>query len=140
MFDWAKFCLTKGAVKLHLLLDHDGYLPYLAVISEGKKHEVRVARQIQFAPGAILVFDRGYTDHEWFTNLTQQAVYFVTPLKENADCARQSMLLIRLSLSCVSHYGFAWSSGLTVPFLFPTGRGRCRDAASLRVRKISVVC
>ena len=101
MFDWAKFCLTKGAVKLHLLLDHDGYLPYLAVISEGKKHEVRVARQMQFAPGAILVFDRGYTDYEWFTNLTQQAIYFVTRLKENADCVRQSMLLIRLSLSCV---------------------------------------
>jgi len=85
MFDWAKFRLTKGAVKLHLLLDHDGYLPSFAVITEGKKHEVRVARQMQFAPGAILVFDRGYTDYLWFTNLTQQAVYFVTRLKENAD-------------------------------------------------------
>jgi len=67
------------------LLDHDGYLPSFAVITEGKKHEVRVARQMQFAPGAILVFDRGYTDYEWFTNLTQQAVYFVTRLKDNAD-------------------------------------------------------
>jgi hypothetical protein len=36
MFDWAKFRLTKGAVKLHLLLDHDGYLPSFAVITEGK--------------------------------------------------------------------------------------------------------
>jgi Transposase DDE domain len=61
-------------VKLHLLLDHDGYLPCFAMISEGKKHEVRVARQMQFAPGAILVFDHGYTDYKWFTNLTQQAV------------------------------------------------------------------
>jgi hypothetical protein len=85
MFDWAQFRLTKGAVKLHRLLDHDGYLPSFAVITEGKKHEVRVARQMHFAPGAILVFDRGYTDYEWFTNLTQQAVYFVTRLKENAD-------------------------------------------------------
>ena len=85
MFDWAKFRLTKGAVKLHLLLDHDGYLPSFAVITEGKKHEVRVARQMQFAPGAILVFDRGYTDYEWFMSLTEQGVYFVTRLKENAD-------------------------------------------------------
>ena len=85
MFDWAKFRLTKGAVKLHLLLDHDGYLPSYAVITEGKKHEVRVARQMHFAPGAILVFDRGYTDYEWFTSLTEQGVYFVTRLKENAD-------------------------------------------------------
>jgi hypothetical protein len=85
MFDWAKFRRTKGAVKLHLLLDHDGYLPSFAVISEGKTHELRVARQMQFAPGAILVFDRGYTDYQWFANLTKQAVYFVTRLKENAD-------------------------------------------------------
>ena len=85
MFDWAKFRLTKGAVKLHLLLDHDGYLPSYAVITEGKKHEVCVARQMRFAPGTILVFDRGYTDYEWFASLIQQAVYFVTRLKENAD-------------------------------------------------------
>ena len=85
MFDWAKFRRTKGAVKLHLLLDHDGYLPSYAVITEGKKHEVRVARQMRFAPGTILVFDRGYTDYEWFANLIQQGVYFVTRLKENAD-------------------------------------------------------
>src|ERR1700739_2706375 len=85
MFDWAKFRLTKGAVKLHLLLDHDGYLPSYAVLTEGKTHEVRVARQMHFAPGAILVFDRGYTDYTWFTNLTKQEVYFVTRLKENAD-------------------------------------------------------
>jgi len=51
MFDWAKFRLTKGAVKLHLLLDHDGYLPSFAVITEGKSMEVRVARQLRFAPG-----------------------------------------------------------------------------------------
>ena len=85
MFDWAKFRLTKGAVKLHLLLDHDGYLPSYAVITEGKTHEVRVARQMRFSPGTILVFDRGYTDYEWFANLIQQGVYFVTRLKENAD-------------------------------------------------------
>jgi hypothetical protein len=85
MFDWAKFRRTKGAVKLHLLLDHDGYLPSCAVITEGKKHEVRVARQMRFAPGTILILDRGYTDYQWFTSLTQQGVYFVTRLKENAD-------------------------------------------------------
>lgn len=85
MFDWAKFRRTKGAVKLHLLLDHDGYLPSFAVITEGKTHEVRVARQMRLAPGTILIFDRGYTDYQWFTSLTQQGVYFVTRLKENAD-------------------------------------------------------
>lgn len=36
LFDWAKFRRTKGAIKLHLLLDHDGYLPSFAVIMEAK--------------------------------------------------------------------------------------------------------
>jgi hypothetical protein len=43
VFDWAKFRRTKGAVKLHLLLDHDGYLPSYAVITDSKKSDIRVA-------------------------------------------------------------------------------------------------
>lgn len=85
LFDWAQFRQTKGAVKLHLLLDHDGYLPAFAVVTEGKQHEIKVARQMRFAPGTVLIFDRGYTDYEWFAGLTQQRVYFVTRLKDNAD-------------------------------------------------------
>lgn len=50
-FDWAQFRRTKEAVKLHLLLDHDGYLPRFAVVTEGRQHEVRVARQLDFAAG-----------------------------------------------------------------------------------------
>jgi hypothetical protein len=85
VFDWAQFRRSKGAVKLHLLLDHDGYLPNFAVVTEGKQHEVRVAKQLHFAPGTILAIDRGYTDYQWFADLTQQGVYFVTRLKDKAD-------------------------------------------------------
>jgi hypothetical protein len=46
LFPWAKFRTTKGAVKLHLLLDHDGYLPTYVHISNGKKHDVTIARTI----------------------------------------------------------------------------------------------
>jgi hypothetical protein len=85
VFDWAQFRRTKGAVKLHLLLDHNGHLPAFAVVTEGKKHEIQVAREIAFTSGTTLVIDRGYTDYEWFVRLTQQKVHFVTRMKENAD-------------------------------------------------------
>jgi hypothetical protein len=85
VFDWAQYRRTKGAVKLHLLLDHEGHLPCYAVVTEGKQHEVRVARQLHFAPGTILAIDRGYTDYDWFAELTGDGVYFVTRLKDNAD-------------------------------------------------------
>jgi len=67
-----------------LLLDHDGYLPSFAVVTEGKISEIRVARTLRFAPGTILAIDRGYNDYEWFRELTQEEVYFVTRMKEKA--------------------------------------------------------
>jgi len=84
LFDWAKFRRTKGAIKLHLLLDHDGYLPSFAIISEGKVADVKVAPQFSFAPGTIVVDDRGYNDYKLFGRWTAQGVYFVTRMKENA--------------------------------------------------------
>jgi Transposase DDE domain/Domain of unknown function (DUF4372) len=84
LFDWAQFRRTKGAVKLHLVLDHDGYLPSVVVITEGKRHDVRVARTLRFDPGTIVVMDRGYTDYAWFGQLTAQGAWFVTRLKDTA--------------------------------------------------------
>ena len=84
LFDWAKYRRTKGAIKLHLLLDHDGYLPSFAVVSEGKTSEIKVARTLRFAPDTILVIDRGYTDYAWFRELTEEQVYFVTRMKQGS--------------------------------------------------------
>jgi len=85
VFDWAQYRRTKGAVKLHLLLDHQGLLPSFALVTEGSVHESRVARSLRFEPGTIVVFDRGYADYDWFAALDAQGVFFVTRLKENAD-------------------------------------------------------
>lgn len=84
LYDWAKFRRTKGAVKLHLLLDHDGYLPSFAVITDGKTSDIRVARHLRFEPGTVVVVDRGYTDYQWFVDLGRQGVFFVTRLKDKA--------------------------------------------------------
>lgn len=85
VFDWAQYRRTKGAVKLHLLLDHQGLLPCFAVVTEGRVHESRVARTLRFEPGTIVVFDRGFTDYDWFASLAADGVFFVTRLKDNAD-------------------------------------------------------
>lgn len=85
LFPWAKFRQTKGAVKLHLLLDHDGYLPTYAYISNGKKHDVTIARKISLSPQSIVAMDRGYNDYRLFAYWTENQIYFVTRLKENAD-------------------------------------------------------
>lgn len=85
LFDWAQWRQTKGALKLHLLLDHDGHLPVFAHITEGSTADVKVAQSLDFAKGTIVVLDRGYIDYHLFTRWTKQGVYFVTRLKRNAD-------------------------------------------------------
>jgi hypothetical protein len=84
MFDWAKFRATKGAAKLHLLLDHDGHLPCFATITEGRVADVTVAQQLKLPKGSLIVMDRGYNDYRLFERWTSEGVGFVTRLKKNA--------------------------------------------------------
>jgi len=84
-FDWAKFRRTKGAIKLHLLLDHQGCLPCWALVTEGKRHDVRPAQTLSFAPGTIVAMDRAYVDYRLFARWTEAGVYFVTRAKSNLD-------------------------------------------------------
>jgi hypothetical protein len=86
IFDWARFGRTKGAVKLHLMLDHDGCLPHFALITEGKVADVTIAQQTEMPKGAIVVMDRGYIDYQLFERWSAQEVGFVTRMKVNADC------------------------------------------------------
>ena len=80
-----KYQRTKGAVKLHLLLDHQGQLPSFVIVTEGRVHENRIARGLRFEPGTIVVFDPGYNDYAWFDGLDQDGVFFVTRMKDNTD-------------------------------------------------------
>jgi hypothetical protein len=83
LFDWAKYKLTKGAVKLHLILDNEGHLPHFALITDGKKSDQWGARRLKFAPDTIVVIDRGYVDYKWWQELTDDGVYFVTRFKSD---------------------------------------------------------
>lgn len=87
LFDWAKYRQTKGAVKLHLLLDHEGYLPQFACITEGNVADVNIARDLRLPLGSISAVDRGYVDYALFYRWTTEGVYFVSRLKENASYA-----------------------------------------------------
>lgn len=84
LYNWAKFRTTKGAVKLHVKLNHAGYLPNFLVVTTGKVHETQVAPSIPLEKGDVAIFDRAYTDFKWYKTLDDKGVYFVTRLKKNA--------------------------------------------------------
>jgi putative transposase len=83
-FPWADFRSTKGAVKLHVGLNHEGYLPEFVTITEGKTSDIEVARTLEFPKGSIVAVDRGYNDYAWYNQLTEKGIFFVTRLKCNA--------------------------------------------------------
>jgi Domain of unknown function (DUF4372)/Transposase DDE domain len=83
IFPWAHWSRQKGAVKLHLTLNHAGYLPEALVITTGRYSELTLARRRQYARGTILVMDRGFLSFKWFGQLNQGGVFFVTRIKED---------------------------------------------------------
>jgi len=84
VFPWADFRTTKGAIKLHVGLNHEGYLPEFVTVTEGKTGDVTIGRTLKFPKGSIVAIDRGYNDYAWYNQLTEKGIFFVTRLKSNA--------------------------------------------------------
>jgi len=88
VFPWARFRTTKGAVKMHTLLDLRGSIPSYIHIPAGKLHDVHALDLLLAEPGAIYVMDRGYVDYERLHGLHQAGAFFVTRAKSNMDAHR----------------------------------------------------
>jgi len=88
LFPWAKFRRTKGAVKLHTLLDLRGNIPAFIHISDGKLHEVNALDILPLEAGAFYVMDRGYLDFTRLYSISQACAFFVTRGKSNLKCRR----------------------------------------------------
>ena len=82
-FPWASFRQNRGGIKLHALLDHDGYIPSFLEITDARKHESKIAQAMTLPKGSIVVFDRGYVCFRWFAALMSAGVHFVTRQKKN---------------------------------------------------------
>jgi len=81
LYPWANYQARKGAIKLHVGLDHSGQLPTFVHLTEGAKHEIRWARKLDLPAGSVVVVDRGFTDYKWWKSLGDKGIRFVTRLK-----------------------------------------------------------
>lgn len=88
LFPWAKFRATKGAVKLHAMIDLRGNIPAFLYITDGKVHDVKAAPQIQIEPQGIYLVDRGYVDFAWLWSIEEAKAFFVTRLKTSIKWTR----------------------------------------------------
>ena len=84
LYDWAKFRKTKGGNKIHVKLNHRGYIPEFLTVTPAKRHEVKEMPKVPLKAGDVIVFDRAYMDLQQFATHCHEGVYFVTRLKSNA--------------------------------------------------------
>lgn len=89
LFNWATYSKTKGALKLHTLLDSTTMLPKLINITTGKTNDLSEAKRMglfnMLEKGSILVFDRGYVDYAWWNALNEKEITFVSRTKKSQN-------------------------------------------------------
>ncbi len=88
MFPWARFRKSKGAVKLHTLLDLRGSIPTMIYITHGKIHDVNILDSVLIEPGVIYIMDRAYLDFGRLYALHQERAFFVIRAKTNFNFKR----------------------------------------------------
>ncbi|MCP4634557.1 MAG: IS4 family transposase [candidate division Zixibacteria bacterium] len=88
VFPWARFRKSKGAIKLHTLLDLRGNIPSFISITDGKVHDVNLLDELIPEAGAIYLMDRAYLDFERLYTMHQCSAFFVTRTKSNTAIRR----------------------------------------------------
>ncbi|MBK8981984.1 MAG: IS4 family transposase [Ignavibacteria bacterium] len=85
LYDWAKYKSTKGAVKLHTLLDYDGCLPVYIHVTDGKVPDNKAAYFVKIPSGSVVVADRAYVDFNLLNKWDEAKINFVVRLKDNVQ-------------------------------------------------------
>jgi hypothetical protein len=85
LFDWAKYKTSKGAVKIHTLLDYEGSLPVFINMTEGAKADNIAAFDMPIIPNSIIVADRFYNDFKLLNVWDSKQIKFVIRHKENLN-------------------------------------------------------
>ncbi len=83
LFPWATFRKTKGAIKLHALLDLRGSIPTFISLTPGSVHDVNLLDTVPLEKESIVTLDRGYTDFRRLYVVHRQPAFFVIRAKSN---------------------------------------------------------
>lgn len=85
LFSWAQGKYSRGAVKIHTLLDLRGSIPTFIFITDGKYHDSNILDVIVPLPGAIYLMDKAYIDFAALYKINKAGAFFVTRAKVSID-------------------------------------------------------
>lgn len=79
--EWAKVHESKASIKLTVGLNHSNTIPEFVTLGDGIENDMLQGRVLKFPVGSIVVFDKGYIDYQWFAQMSNRKVSFVTRLR-----------------------------------------------------------
>jgi len=82
LFTWAEGKYSRGAVKMHTLIDLRGSIPEFILITDGKYHDSNALDVINFYANAIYLMDKAYVDFEALFRINNAGAFFVTRAKD----------------------------------------------------------
>ena len=83
LFPWATFSSTRKAIKVHVLINVDGYIPEFIQVTTANKQDVILMDDLQYRPGCFYLMDKAYVDFDRLYRINCSKAYFVTRAKEN---------------------------------------------------------
>jgi hypothetical protein len=86
---WAPFQRSRGAIKLHTLLDLRGSIPTFIDITHGRSNDIAVLDRLPLEPGSFYVIDRGYLHFKRLYHVHQSGAFYVTRAEKNTQYRRQ---------------------------------------------------
>jgi hypothetical protein len=81
LFSWARGKYSRGAIKIHTLLDLRGSIPVFILITDGRYHDSNVLDIMVPTPGAIYLMDKAYVDFAALYNIHKAEAFFVSRAK-----------------------------------------------------------
>jgi hypothetical protein len=130
LFSWASFRRTKAGIKLHTLLNHDGYLPAFVAITPAGDHEVKKARTLNLPKGFIVMEDLSFADHARYGQLTTQRIFVFTRQKHNTVYEVLKRRKVMKTQGSLSDQTIRLTGAKAQEYSFPLRRIAYRDDAS----------
>jgi len=75
----------KGGLKIHTKMPLSGFVPDFIHLTPAACNDKTFLGQLNTVPGTIYVFDKGYVNYKVWEEWTEQGVFYVTRLNDNAQ-------------------------------------------------------
>lgn len=85
LFSWAPGKYSRGAVKIHTLLDLRGNIPSFILITDGKYHDSNILDVLNPIPDAVYIMDKAYIDFKALFEMHKLGAFFISRSKASMD-------------------------------------------------------